>query len=60
MEYFRYIIFECPRFKNGFTITRSKKYGGDVYIDNYQQLVLLLKSDTLHPQDIKIALIQMI
>jgi tyrosyl-tRNA synthetase len=60
MEYFRYIVFEHPEFRDGFTIDRSAEHGGDLRINSYRQLVEELESERLHPQDVKATLVRIV
>jgi len=50
IEYCRYIIFE--KFDE-MCISRPAKFGGDLQIENYDELVELYSSGQLHPMDLK-------
>lgn len=50
LEYCKYIIF--PKFRR-IKIEREKKYGGDLEVDNYEELKALFKKGELHPLDLK-------
>ena len=50
LEYFKYIIFEkCEKV----ILTRPKKFGGDLKIQNYAGLEKLFKDKKIHPMDLK-------
>ncbi len=50
MEYAKYIIFE--KFKT-MSIVRPEKFGGDLEINSYDELVKVFSSGDLHPVDLK-------
>jgi tyrosyl-tRNA synthetase len=50
MEYYRYIIFE--KFDT-VEIKRPEKFGGDLVIKGYDELVLLYSEGKIHPMDLK-------
>jgi len=50
MEYSRYMIFE--KFKT-MEVKRPAKFGGDLSIENYNELVKLFEKGDLHPMDLK-------
>ena len=50
MEYARYIIFE--KF-NTMKIERPKKFGGDLELNSYEELVRVFEKGDLHPMDLK-------
>lgn len=49
MEICKHIIFR----ENPLNIERPKKYGGDIEINNFEELLRLYKNGELHPQDLK-------
>jgi tyrosyl-tRNA synthetase len=51
LELAKYVIF---REKKSFDIERSKKFGGDISIQNYEELESLFKRNEIHPQDLKL------
>ncbi|MBU3941921.1 MAG: tyrosine--tRNA ligase [Nanoarchaeota archaeon] len=53
MEYAKYIIFE--KF-NSIKIERPKKFGGDLELHNYDELVKVFEKGDLHPMDLKPAI----
>ncbi len=57
MEYCRYILFE--KFKS-IEIKRPAKFGGDLSIGSYDELVNIYADDQLHPQDLKTAVAEYI
>ncbi|MBR9701452.1 tyrosine--tRNA ligase [Candidatus Pacearchaeota archaeon] len=50
LEYFRYIIFKNTKSVN---IERSKKFGGDVSFENYNEMEKSFIQKKLHPLDLK-------
>jgi len=50
LEYCKYILFE--KFKT-LKIERPKKFGGDLEIKNYEELVDIYSKNQLHPMDLK-------
>lgn len=50
LEYSKYLIFK--RFKS-MKIERDKKFGGDIELDNYQELEDTFRQGKLHPADLK-------
>ena len=50
MEYAKYIIFE--KF-DSIKIERPKKFGGDLKLDSYDELVKVFEKGDLHPMDLK-------
>ncbi|MEM4263399.1 MAG: tyrosine--tRNA ligase [Candidatus Woesearchaeota archaeon] len=52
MEYCKYIIFE--KFPT-MTIERPEKFGGDIEINDYDELVKIYSEGKLHPMDLKTA-----
>jgi len=50
LEICRYIIFNRI---DKFTISRPEKFGGDLEIKNYDELVEIFEAKKLHPQDLK-------
>ena len=50
MEYSKYLIFE--KF-NTIEIKRAEKFGGDLVIENYQELEKLYREGKIHPMDLK-------
>jgi len=53
MEYAKYIIFE--KF-DSIRIERSKKFGGDLELNSYNELVKVFEKGDLHPVDLKLAI----
>ena len=60
LEYFKYIVFEHPNWKEGFELNRSENNGGNINIQNYQQLEELYQQEKIHPADLKPCLTNMI
>src|SRR3989338_7457135 len=52
LEYSKYLVFE--KF-NTMEIKRQEKFGGDVVIENYNELEKLYREGTIHPADLKAA-----
>jgi len=50
LEYCKYIIFD--KFKR-FKIEREKKFGGDIILNDYEDLVKSYKNKEIHPLDLK-------
>ncbi len=53
MEYAKYIIFE--KF-DSIRIERSKKFGGDLELNSYNELAKVFEKGDLHPVDLKLAI----
>jgi len=51
LELAKYVIFIE---KKSFEMERSKKFGGDISIQNYEELERLFEDKRIHPQDLKI------
>ena len=51
IEICKHILFANPDFK--LYVRREEKYGGDVYIESFSELVKLYSKGGLHPQDLK-------
>lgn len=56
MEYCKYIIFEkIPEKFSSMKIERPEKFGGNLEIKSYDELVAIYEKGDLHPMDLKIA-----
>ncbi len=51
IEICKHLLFSDPNFK--LYVRRDQKYGGDIYIESYSELVELYSKGELHPQDLK-------
>jgi len=51
IEICKHVLFAHPNFK--LYVKREEKYGGDIYIESYSELVQLYTKGELHPQDLK-------
>ncbi|MHC1628621.1 MAG: tyrosine--tRNA ligase [Candidatus Nezhaarchaeales archaeon] len=51
IEICKHVLFAHPDFK--LYVKREEKYGGDIYIESYSELVQLYTKGELHPQDLK-------
>ncbi len=60
LEYFKYIVFEHHNWQSGFLLEREDKNGGNIHLNDYQQLESLYESGKIHPADLKPILIKMI
>jgi tyrosyl-tRNA synthetase len=50
MEYFRYMVFERH---DAVTVERPEKFGGNLEIGSYAELVEIYTQGKLHPMDLK-------
>ncbi|RLF08063.1 MAG: tyrosine--tRNA ligase [Thermoprotei archaeon] len=51
IEICKHVLFAHPGFR--LYVKREEKYGGDIYIESYSELVQLYTKGELHPQDLK-------
>ena len=58
MEYYKYIIFEHPYWKDGCMVCRKEINGGDIMLKDYNELADLYSRGELHPEDVKHNLIR--